>query len=336
MDDGANSARYLELLQLEGRKEPQIHQVTLPPLLPSLVDLDGDEGETLDRDTDHALLLLGLTAMKFHPRSPVPIPSEALLYEAWMTETENVRIPGIRPWVRSVKAYLYGTHDLCDLAKRETDRLGSEPPPPVDAVALISGLGRLAAHAPQGAALIAVVAVLPTVMRILAHGATAICYRGRGEDGKAAEEIQRLVDVAEASGVPPRDTAILRAFVAYQAGDLERTRVHLTQSKQSALFDDDGRAELDELIAYLDQGERGPLAGYFDKAFLGAFVARIAFARLDAANAGEAVGDAALFARLRDFADAVSRGITTAQETVGGWSERRDTLLDGLSCSGAP
>src|SRR5262245_49919620 len=49
----------------------------LPGVLPILLqgsDLPPELSEMLDVNTEHAMFLLGMFALKFHPRSPVPVP----------------------------------------------------------------------------------------------------------------------------------------------------------------------------------------------------------------------------------------------------------------------
>ncbi len=71
----------------------------------------------LDRSVDHALLLTGLFFLKSHPRSPVPIPEQVVLYEAYRTQPDALPVAPVAPLLRAMKAFIYSTHQLCDLAE---------------------------------------------------------------------------------------------------------------------------------------------------------------------------------------------------------------------------
>jgi hypothetical protein len=64
----------------------------------------------------------------------------------------------------------------------------------------------------------AAAAHVDAAIRVLAHGATAVCYLHRDDEEAAKKETAKVLESAEAAGVPPEDTAPLRAFVAGEKG----------------------------------------------------------------------------------------------------------------------
>ena len=98
----------------------------LPPVLPVVLTPLGVSPELvarLDGPTDHAALFVALALVKGHPKSPVPIASEIILYEGTQMDPSQVRIPGFRPQLHALKAYTLAMSGMCDLADTEAQAL---------------------------------------------------------------------------------------------------------------------------------------------------------------------------------------------------------------------
>ncbi|MBI4815110.1 MAG: hypothetical protein HY791_02555 [Deltaproteobacteria bacterium] len=258
----------------------------LPPLLPLLTS-----STSIDRSTDHALLLLGLLALKVHPKAPVPVSNALLLYEAWMAGEAPLE-PSLEPIVRAAQAYAMASSDLCDLASKFSDLLDKTPTGTKgDELARIAGMaigmGHLAAHAPQEAGLIITLLLIehvPWVLRFVAHVFTARCWDGRKNEERAATEWRRALDVAAGVGVPEAELSFLRAHLALRAGDLAEVKVQLSRAESTTLLDDAERTRLRTLVASIDPDE-GKLEELLSSARIARFITSIVIGRLEAAGA---------------------------------------------------
>jgi hypothetical protein len=274
------------------------------------------------------VILLAMLVLKFHEKSPAPIPIEVLLYEAWMTDAGTLRLTGLEPPVRAVKAHLYAQRDLCDLAKAETDALADADPQRTreDVRATMDTIG----SSPTDEEIRSFVAA----SRALGHGSTALCYLSREEKEKAHEEIQRFVDAAEEAGFPPADTALLRAYLAYEDGDIEATRRYLEQAKESDMLDEDDREDVDELLRYLrEENDRDALTDFYDKAFFAAFTARLCLRQLEQSGVAEDLETTPVYSAAYGWVVTAARTIETARNAVPSFSdatEQGKSFLESL------
>ncbi len=293
----------------------KFHDSTLPPVVGTLLKNRPTDPVVLDKNTDHAVLAVGLGAIKMHPDAPIPISTKVVLYEAYMTDTSKLKIPGLQAWAQATKAHLLASHGLCSMAQVETDRLAEQGPITAHSMTgMLKGLGRLAAHAPSASIVVGFVAGA-IVTRLLAHGHTAMCFRDRGDIKGETRELKRLLDVTDALGIPNNETAIVRAYVAYRNGDIDRTVIHLKQARESALLDDSGRARLDEVIEHFSKGDRGVLAKYMDKAFFAKLLIRISVEQLKKAGVFDKLAQVEPFQSILEFGATLSAGMQEIDAT---------------------
>lgn len=179
-------------------KETSILPVVLPPGTPLLA--------MITPETEHAALLTALFMAKFHPKSPVPVPVAIMLYEAWLSDTPQLVPLGLAPFVRAIKAIVFSQNELCDLAAREADGVAKDS---TDAAGLLATLRQASGKDVRLDA--ARIAQLGASSRVLAHGATAVCYVQRKQEGEAVEHLDRTLVALDDLGVPKEDTALLRA-----------------------------------------------------------------------------------------------------------------------------
>ena len=328
--DVLSLARALYELRGEGAEIVRTRREdALSPLLPVLLAERAPELLPYwDMNTEHGVILLAMFVLKFHEKSPAPIPIEVLLYEAWMTDPGTLRLAGLEPPVRAVKAHLYAERDLCDLAKLETDALAAADPQRLREKMreTMDTIG----STPTDDEIRSFVAV----SRALAHGSTALCYLNREEKEKAHEELQRFVEAAEEAGIPPADTALIRAYLAYEDGDIEATRRYLEQAKESELLDDDDREDVDELLRYLrDEDDRDALTDFYDKAFFAAFTARICLRQLERSGIVDDLEATPVYSAAYAWVVSAARTIETARDAVPSFSdatEQGKTFLESL------
>ncbi len=302
--DAIGVARTLMGFRDHGRAIVRGEEDEGPPLIPTLLDSDTP---TINASTDHALLFVGLWVFKMHPRSPVPLPDEILLYEASRIDTDDLTMSELQTPVHALRSWVYATHELCDLAKRDADALDDRDSDSLRQ--LFSSVGGEELNDVQMRA-------TDAGMTALAHGGTAYCYFGRGEEEKAREELQAFVDAAEEAGASDEDLALVRAYLAYHADDLQQARHQLELAKNADWVDDERREEIDELIEHLDRDDTGTLDRYFDKVFFATFVARTVFRELERSGVFEAVAETEVARKTGAFLEIAARGVGGVEEAA--------------------
>ena len=198
----------------------------------------------IDTNGEHAILLLVLSVLKAHPRSPVPVPEEIVLYEAWKTDPSKVQIPGAPAPLHAVKAWVYGTNGYCDLGEAEAaaaEQIGLEPGQVAAGMKLLGFKG--------GAAVEDLTWVGPA-LEMIGHGATAICNLDRGDDPKARAAVKRFTASARKAGLAGEELEFLETYVECGDDQLEA-----------------GQARLKKLLA----ARGGQLADHEDLQMLGAY-----------------------------------------------------------------
>jgi hypothetical protein len=299
-------------------------------------DVDAD-ADALDAPTlrayEHAVLTLLLVVAKVHPRTPTPIPVEFILYEARATDAARIDLEPLQQMLRGARAYTYGSEDFCDLASADTSWL-TEHPVPVDPDVVLA-IGRGAAHSGEAALLLAGMVALPPALQLAAHGSTAACFHGRDDIDAMNVEVQRMVDLAVAWGVPDTEVAVVRAYLAYQHGDLDETRRQLELADASVLLDEQGRAELRELREGLTTNP-GLLEGYYNKAFFVTWAIRVSVHRLEQAGAFDALAQTPAFVRVRGIVDDARVAAEHARERLPEAPSSVDDVTRRFGCGASP
>jgi len=282
-----------------------------PPLLPVLLRATGEEALAgrIHANDEHAILLLSLFALKFHPGSPAPLPDEILLYEASRTRPDDLSIDGLAPPVRGVRAFVYGTHELCDLASRDAAELDDLTADELEG--LVATLGGTSLSEPQ-------TRVASASLQALAHGATGHCYLDREEDERAREELTAFCDAAEAAGFEGHELTLTRAWLAHHAGDPQEAAAMLRELKRDESLDATTQDQIDEVLGYLEHNDGGALERYFDRAFFAAFTVRVVFDRLEDAGIGDAIARSPVYETAYGFVVGAGRAIGGAGDAATG------------------
>ncbi len=273
----------------------------------SRVSVFGDEmfeqtAESERLAAEHGVLLLGLTALRLHPRAPAPVPAEAVLYEAYLFGDSPLANSDLEGMARSAQAIVYAREEYCELAAVSTQRLTQIRLPTSgdelrNVAELAVGLGRAAAHAPPAAALVAALILvdnLPWATRLLAFASSAQCLSESSLPDarqRAVVEWERAVGVAEAVGFPPAELGFLRAYLAYQREDFPTVQRELAVARESRLLTPDERTQLDDLVAHFDPQDRTTLDRFIDPLFVSRWVARLVHHRLESAGFYRALGE---------------------------------------------
>ncbi|MCA9623486.1 MAG: hypothetical protein KC731_30905 [Myxococcales bacterium] len=296
----------------------------LQPFLPVLFEPHSELAAILDLNMEHALLLTGGFLLKFHPKNPLPIPPEVLLYEAWMTDSTKL-LPGLSSLVQLEKAIIYGTNELCDLAAREAKAAkeeGEQAEKLLESMGVVAGtkLDLQLEQARQGHAGI----------RAIAFGATAVCYKQRGEQEKAVDALDETLDALEATGVPPGELGLVRAYVAFERGDHAEAKKQLEIARDHPGLDPDSKKDI---VAILDNLEDDPnvFEAQLGKAFFTVYLAKIILRTLDRAGVFDELKRAPVVTTIDGFLTTTVGALEEAKKAVpsGDLLDRAKRLVSG-------
>lgn len=301
----------------------------LEPLLPVLLlgagAGDSPLAQNMNVSTDHAVFFAGLWVLKVHPNAPTPVPQEIILYEASRIDTQELLIPGLAVGIHGLRSYTYATNELCDLAKRDADALEAIRDTSIEELFVAFGGLPMTSEQQRGGIAGA---------RALAHGATAYCFFGRDEADEAREELEHFVAAAEEAGASPADLGLVRAYLAYNSGDLAEARAQLNLAKEADWLEDDFRADIDELIEHLDREDTDALDAFFDKAFFARFAAELVLREADEAGLFDSLKDTPAYRSVYGFLAATNQalagGTEGAREAAEGAMDRAGGFLDKL------
>ena len=263
-------------------------EMVSPLLLPDSVP--PELAAALDHNAEHALLAAALTFAKLqilpHGNGPIPVAPELLLYEAWHTDADALRIPGMPPLVKLLKTQIYGTQKLCDLAAAEA--LSHPSPDQMDAdlffTETLVDLGRKTIELEDEDAALRLNAVISG----MSHLNTATCYFRRFQTDDARVHLKSAVDLADMAGAPKHRTAYIHAYLDYHDGKYEQVEAHL-QVIEAADIDEEERAQVAEIRGYFEERDDGRFAGFYDAAFFLSLGSEIAYGEFEKSGALEEV-----------------------------------------------
>jgi hypothetical protein len=232
-------------------------------------------------EAEHGFLLLLLLASKLDSRSPLPVPPEVLLYEAYMAGETPLPDPLLAGLVTSAQTSVTAENELCDVAGRYSDRLAALGEKTGSGAVFLHLLSTLVAHDAKGyGADNAMLLALPWGLRVLAHGRAALCFDGRKQADKARVEWDRVVALAAEVGIPEADLALIQSYAAYRAKDWPQTRIHLHRASNSSLLTPEEREHFVQMAERFDEKDPGALESTLDRAFVARTLLGIADQRL--------------------------------------------------------
>jgi hypothetical protein len=280
----------------------------MQPILPKLFEPPPELAKMLDLNLEHALLLGGLFGLRFHPKSPAPVPDEILLYEAWMTKPADLPLPGVRRLFHGIKTVVYGQNELCDLALAESDRANA---PDADATKLEEALSIFSGEPVKITE--ANDKQFDGAIGVITHGSCAQCFMKRDEKEKGLAELDKMAASAEDLGVPPGETALVRGYVAFERGDRAGAKKFLETARDHPGRTPEAKKDIEELLANLEDDE---MSDYFGKGFFAVFAARLAVRELDRAGVFDDLGKSDLGKTLDGYLGATSEALGKASSLV--------------------
>lgn len=281
---------------------------TLPPVLPVVLTPLGVSPELvarLDRPTDHAALFVALALVKLHPRSPVPIASEIILYEGTRMDPAQVKIPGFAPQLHGLKAYTLAMSGMCDLAEKETQAL--EALGPVEEASRVSaGLKLLTGKDVSLSA--AQRGSLGAATEALAQGSLAICYVSRAEWDKGRQALTRFLDASERSGMDLPELQVLRAYTECGSEKPEKGMARLKALAARSDLSEESQEDLKQLQRTCGGEDAEGLRKTVSVVRLGQAVIRVTWEHLKRSGLMDALGELEWVKAVRDFVTTLGQG----------------------------
>ena len=303
------------LYKLKSEGEELLHsgdEKGMQPVLLALFEPHEELRDVFDLNLEHAALLLGMFALRFHPKSPVPVPPELMLYEAWMTDSTAIKLGGIEGIVQAAKAVVYGQNELCDLAATEAALADASAKKAEElAVALSVVSNTEATMTPEETK------ATGGGIRALAHGITAVCYRGRDEQEKAIESFDKALQAAEDMGVAKGELALARAYVAFERKEHAQARKHLETARDYEGTDPETKKDVEAILENLED-DPNVFEEKLGKAFFMVNLTKIVLRQADKAGVFDEVKDAELVKTLDAFLSALAASIKKAEDTLTG------------------
>ena len=278
--------------------------------LPKYSNLTEEQHQELSKmvKQDHALTLAGLYGFKLHPVLPVPITQKTLLYEAWMADDVEFKETYFNIILRGLQASTFARNDYCDFAQDNAEYLRNTPIAPINidriksGLSSMLGLGRVAAHAPEAAAILIPIALLPAalellpnVVRVMAHLQTASCFDKRDNPSKMLRQQEFALDALGNTGIPDSELALFRAGLAYKSGDLATAKEHLLDVENSKMLDERSKSDILLLAKNLDTPDPSLVERYFSSTYLTMTIGKILNQRISDAGFYDNLGNSKAF-----------------------------------------
>jgi hypothetical protein len=288
----------------------------LPPVLPVVLSPLGVSPELvsrLDSPTDHAALFVALALVKVHPKSPVPIASEIILYEGTQMEPSQVRIPGFRPQLHALKAYTLAMSGMCDLAGMEAEAmealgLVSDPAQLSEGLKLLTGKELTLSDGQRNS--------VGAATEALAQGSLAVCYFGRAEWEKGRQALGRFLDAAEHSGLDLPELHILRAYTECSSKTPESGKARLKALAARSDLSEESRDDLEYLQKACGKEDAEGMKRMVSKVRLGKIIVRVTWEHLRRSGLLDALAELEWVKAVRDFVTALGQGTSQAPGAV--------------------
>lgn len=268
-----------------------------PPILPGILEALGQEQALkIDGNTEHAVLLGALLLAKSLPKVKAPVPEELILYEASRTDAAALKSCGAL--AHAAKAAAFARSDLCDLSAAEASSFraaGEGLDAELDALARLLPRGKSLEPKQRAQAAAAFAA--------LVHAAAATCYLRRGEERKAREPMEKMLDAVEKAGVRDHATELLHAYLECAEG---KQRAPKGLARLDKLLADEAapaaiREDAANLKTYCETAP-GTSSELLKKVAFGSLLLKLSAAQLQRSGLTEGVEDSRLFGVVRKLA----------------------------------
>jgi hypothetical protein len=294
-----------------GKEAFEKNRADVPKLvLPQWLKTGSELDQILDANLEHSLFFVGLTVAKVHPDYGLPIPPEILLYEAWWSDVDDMKVKSLGPLVRGFKAYVYGTSELCDLANKESKKIESGDLLDADLAADAKLFGAKGVEITKEEAVQANAAIA-----VLANGSTALCYMQRKEPEKANPPMHRMLDDADKLGITGPEVEFLRGYVECADGDEKKGRKAL-----QSIIDDDKtpkpRKDAAKAIMLACGKHGGVLGGVTERVVLGTVVGLLAYEYLDRSGLVDDLKDTPIARSIGGLVGGVSGALSKGQSSI--------------------
>ena len=140
-----------------------------------------------------------------------------------------------------------------------------------------------------------------------------MCFQQKKQKEKSLEELDAMVAAAEQMGVPPGETALIRAYVAFERDDKDKCRAYLEQARDYPGTTPENKQDIEGLLAELDDDE---MHDYFGKGFFALFSARVVIRELDRAGAFNGLKNSELAKAIESYLGAASNTLGKAKDLM--------------------
>lgn len=281
---------------------------TLPPVLPVVLTPMGVSPELvarLDRPTDHAALFVALALVKLHPRSPVPIAPEIILYEGTRMDPAQVKIPGFTPQLHGLKAYTLAMSGLCDLAEKEAQTL--EALGPVEEASRVSaGLKLLTGKDVSLSA--GQLSAMGAATDALAQGSLAICYFSRAAWEPGRKALSRFLDASDRSGIDLPELQVLRAYTQCASDTPEKGVKRLKALSGREDLSEEIQKDLSQLEKVCGGPDADETLKFVSAVRLGKVVVLVTWEHLKRSGLMDALGELEWVKAVRGFVTTLGQG----------------------------
>lgn len=299
------------------------------PVLPVIVKTFVDASVPSDPAFEHGALMAGLTLLKLHPRSPVPVPEEILLYETWKARPERFAEYSLEAPLRSLRSYNLALSELCDLSAGEVRQIPVTGAL-VDPEKLARGLQQLGGNAPP--LTMDQAAAADAAFRMVGEGSTALCYYQRKEYDEAHRYLGQFLDSAERVGLKSEEMDLLRAYLDCAEGDAEVGKKRLLELQTTAKGEQ--KEVIDSLVKICGTSRGSKLAKQLDRAMFASALARVAFEQLERSGLDEKLRQSPVHRAVQSFLVGVGGSIGKAREAIPSAGDLKEQAKGWISKEG--
>lgn len=292
--------------------DDQIPSVVLSIARDTHTQLSPELRGILNTRSEHALFFMLLFMLKFDSHVPVPVPPELLLYEGYRTNPEQSQLPGMEGMLHGLKAYVYGTNDFCDLSHTESQAVDHFRANPANTARTLRALseGRISTRPEE-------LQSFNDSVTVVGHGGSALCFIKRGEISNALTDLNAILDAFDRLGVSTDETAVLRAFIAYEQGRPADARAALARARQSTTISATTRAQIEALDSAIANNDQRAVRRVMNQLALAEIIARILYHRLERSGAIDELRQTAIYRQVDGYLRTASSTIDQAKSTVG-------------------
>jgi hypothetical protein len=131
-------------------------------------------------------------------------------------------------------------------------------------------------------------------------------------------------------GVPPGETAMIRAYIAYQKKDYAAAEKALVEARDYPGTPAESKKEIDALVEHVRKRNDGKIATTFGKGYFATAAAGMVLRRLDQAGVFDELKKSELWKTIESYLSAAGKAIDS-MPSVDGAKEKGKKLIDKVT-----